>query len=115
MGYWVSLFGDDGEHVTVPRHQEGGVVVVGGSCEAHISITYNYSPIYRGMAAFSLRDLNGKRAGETVSILESVVKCVGTANDSDDYWEPTPGNAGRAAAVLLEWAKLHPQATWRVA
>jgi len=32
----------------------------------------------------------------------------------ENYWAPTPGNAGYAASILLRWAKQYPDYVWEV-
>jgi hypothetical protein len=114
MSYWVYLEGDHGEPLTVNRHSDGGTYVVGGTAGAELNITYNYSRQYSRLG-FSLKeDLNGKTGAETVELLETLVGKLGTADDSNDYWEPTPGNAGKALNRLLRWARQHPYGVWRV-
>jgi hypothetical protein len=34
---------------------------------------------------------------------------------SEDYWEATPGNAGHIIKILLLWAKQYPEGVWNVA
>lgn len=99
--------------VQVSRHSEGGTYVWGGTTSAEINITYNYSKYFSGLGPDGLHSLSGLQAGDTVSRLERVVAQLGTATD-DDYWKATPGNAGFVLSVLLEWARQHPDGTWRV-
>lgn len=112
MSYWVYLKDAESNTVEVPRHQEGGTYVVGGICNAELNITYNYAKVY-GRFDFSIRDLDGKWAGDYIEVMEKIVAVTGTAR-GDDYWEPTPGNAGYALSILLAWAKLHPDAVFGV-
>ena len=112
MGWWVTLEGDSGE---VESHTEGGVVAIGGSEEPSMSVTYNYSPFYynhldKGQG-FSW--LNEKVAKDTVERLEKAIKELGT-EQSEDYWEATPGNAGHILNVLRGWAKQYPEGVWNV-
>lgn len=113
MSYWVYLLGDHGEALDVQLFSDGGTITVGGSMQAELNVTYNYARQYSPLG-FSLRDLDGQRASETEPLLASLVKRLGTANDSDDYWAPTPGNAGKALNRLLGWARQHPHGVWRV-
>ncbi len=112
MSYWVYLKDDNGS-VDVEQFTDGGTYAVGGETVAELNVTYNYNSVY-GLLGFNLRELNGKTAAETESTLDMLVKKLGTANDSKDYWAPTPGNAGKALNRLLEWARQHPKAVWRV-
>jgi hypothetical protein len=113
VGYNVRLVNaETGETVKVDKHTEGGQYAIGGSEEADLYVTYNYSEIYR-LVNFHLRDLEGCCGSDSVEILERVVEKLGTKR-FEDYWAPTLGNAGYAASVLLSWARLYPDAVWKV-
>lgn len=113
MSWWISLHDDDGNTAQVELYQEGGTQVVGGTTEADLNVTYNYSEVTR-LVDFNFQDhLHGKKAKDTVELLEKVVFKLGD-RPFKDYWAPTPGNAGHAAAILLRWAKQHPEHTWHV-
>lgn len=118
VSYDVSLVDDEGVAVKVPNHAEGGVVAVGGSTRADISITYNYSYFYYNEIDEDdgIRSLDGTVAEETIDTLESAVDRLGTEphRDCKNYWCPSIGRAGKALDVLLGWAREHPNATWRV-
>lgn len=117
MSYDISLHDDDGQILTVGRHEgEGGTYATGGSSEAELNITYNYGECYK--LVFDdyggLRDLlDGKRASDMLPILTRAVDRLGT-RQYQDYWAPTPGNAGHALNILLGWAREHPRAIFRV-
>lgn len=85
------------------------------SCDADMSLTYNYSKHYYGTVndTEGLRWLHGKRAEDTIAQLQHAVNVLGTTVDVD-YWASTPGNAGAALAILLDWANAHPDARWEV-
>jgi len=118
MSYWVSLRDAGGEVCTVPKFEDGGTKVAGGSEEAELNVTYNYGEVYRLVPKFlgfefSIGFLNNRKALYTIAYLEHVVEVLGDKT-YPDYWAPTPGNAGHAAAILLKWARLHPDATFEV-
>ena len=115
MSFDVSLE-QDGEVVQVKRHQEGGTYAVGGTTEAALNVTYNYSWFYFRFLDedFGLRWLNGRKASDCIESLEAAVAKLGTCPYQKDYWAPTPGNAGRALYTLLKWAQQHPNATFVV-
>jgi len=114
MGYDVDLV-QDGQLVEVESFTDGGTYAIGGSTDASLNITYNYSPRYREvMDGQGLREfLHGKRAADVMPGLEMAVRALGT-ECSDDYWAPTPGNAGHALNVLLGWARQYPDAVFEV-
>lgn len=112
MSWWISLEDEGGEAVTVERHAEGGTYAIGGVTEASLNVTYNYGRLFRE-AGCHPDDLRGRVAGDVLPKLEGAVKYLGMKRD-EDYWKATPGNAGYALSVLLEWAKQHPAAVFRV-
>lgn len=118
MSYDIDLVNDEGEPVTVESHQTGGTVAVGGSKRATATVTYNYSYFYYNEIHEDdgFRWLDGKTARDTIDVLEGAVDTLGDTphGDTDSYWIPSTGNAGKQLKVLLEWAKQHPDATWRV-
>lgn len=128
MSWWVSLEDEDGT-VRVANHREGGVYALGGMSEAELNVTYNYGEHFweawpedlderdkkvgGGVVGTLGLMLDGRTAMETSSMLHAAVAELGD-NPSGDYWEATPGNAGHALAVLMDWAEHHPHAVWRV-
>lgn len=96
----------------VESFEEGGTYALGGTDQPELNVTYNYSEVYR-LLDFGLRDLDGKRADDTLPTLQRIVDKLGTKT-YPDYWAPTPGNAGKALARLLSWAKQYPDGIWRV-
>lgn len=107
MSFDIRLEDEHGIAVMVPPHEEGALVVVGGNFEADIQVTYNYSK------HFKFKDLHGMKAADTIEKLRQAVSFLGTTRH-ENYWEPTPGNAGHCCAVLLRWAEAHPEAKWNV-
>lgn len=110
---WQMYLQKDGKTVTVPSFVEGGTILVDGDLvpepitEATISITYNYAKY------FNFGALNGYRAFDTITTFERAIDVLGSSPDKD-YWASTPGNAGHMCSLLLSWARLHPDALWKV-
>jgi len=117
MSYWVTLYDENDAELTVfqstQKREEGGTYVVDGTFDCTLNVTYNYGQHYRDAADFSLKDLDGLIASDTIPVLEKLVEKLGTVT-SHDYWEATPGNAGHAINILLGWAREHPDGTWGV-
>lgn len=127
MSYDIDLI-KDGRPAAVPAHAEGGTYVLGGTDQAQLNVTYNYSARYAevlvplpagegqplALQPFSVHAPQGQRAEDTIPWLEAVVAQLGTEQDRGDYWAATPGNAGYAASILLAWARLHPDGIWEV-
>jgi len=120
MSYDIGLYppqvNDPSEEIMSPlqvdAHEDGGTFVAGGTTDAWLNVTYNYSECYR-LFEFSLTDLDRKTASETEERLADLVEKLGTAR-YPDYWAPTPGNAGHALSILLGWARQHPDGVWSV-
>ncbi len=115
MSYWVKLGGADGDPVKVKVHVDGGTYIMGGTDVAELNVTYNYSWFYHHFldAEHGLKWLHGRKAADCIEKLEVAAKEL-TDKPYKDYWAPTPGNAGKALAILLDWAKLHPEAVFEV-
>lgn len=101
--------------MTVPSFEEGGTYVLGGSTEASLNVTWNYSSFYHDAldAEQGIRFLDGKKAENMIELLTKAVTELGIERD-DNYWASTSGNAGYTLSILLKWAKLHPTATFKV-
>ncbi len=138
MSYSISL-ANNGVPVEVKSHEEGSTFALGGITTAELDITYNYAWFFYHFLdeKDGIRWLYGKAAKDCINKLEEAVRVLSdnphTHGDesypkSDEglakfkgraylrkqggYWCPTPGNAGHALAILLEWAKQHPDAVF---
>lgn len=122
MGWNVSLE-RDGEPVEVSPHRAGGVqsakVNDDGRLEAidnvlaDMSVTYNYSGLFRHALEVDFDELNGRRASDVAPILTAAAVELGTDRD-DDYWKPTEGNVGFILSQMAAWSRQHPDAVWRI-
>lgn len=104
------------ETIKLPfKHQMfGSNYCIGGTEELWLSVTYNYSRVYRSKAnGLSLDYLDGKFAYQTFEFLENLIHLL-SDDVSSDYWEPTEGNAKRAVYHLLAFARMRPDGVWRV-
>ena len=107
MSYWISLQNEKNEIAQVESFIAGGTYVLGGSCEADLNITYNYSKL------FNFRSLHEQKARGTIKILKETIKEYGIKKDSD-YWKCTKGNVGYCLSILLNWALQYPEYKWNV-
>lgn len=96
-----------------PHQLRGGTYQIGGTTEATLNITYNYSEIFcKVFGEDGIRCLYGKSACGTIPALQKAIDSLG--NDvSDNYWEATEGNAKRVLIQLLTLAKLRPDGIWQ--
>ena len=111
---WTAHLVENDETVEVKRHSEGGVLQVGGSTRAELSVTYNYSHHLAEGLGMHFPELDGLSASEVVGLLQEGIDLLGTKR-AEDYWESTPGNAGAALATMADWSRQHPGAVWRIA
>lgn len=115
MSYDISLC-DPVTHETLmvdqPHQIRGGMYAVGGTSEAWLNITYNYaSHFYRVLGDKGIRTIYGMTGAESIPVLKAAADQL---NDdvSEDYWEPTEGNAKRALFGLIAQAQLRPDGVW---
>lgn len=95
-----------------PHHMRGGTYAIGGTTEAHLNVTYNYSPhYYRTMGEGGIRTIYGMTGADSILVLEKAIAELGDETDPD-YWRPTEGNAKRALVQLLALAKMRPDGVW---
>jgi|GEM_PF-1318210 len=124
MSFTVHLVDKNGNIKQVETHAEGATIAIdkpfvidnkiyGGTNDACLDITYNYSPYYYQTIdkEKGLRKLDFMKAKDAIPLLKKAIKILGT-KPASDYWARTPGNAGKALATLLTWAEQHPEATF---
>lgn len=99
--------------LTEPHYMYGGTYQVGGTTRLHINITYNYSRFYkRILGQEGIRLIYGQLAVDTIPLLEQCVSQLGD-DVTDNYWDPTEGNAKAALLQLLALAKMRPDGRWK--
>ncbi len=98
----------------LPKHHiTGGTYQMGGSAEAWLNITYNYSPHYYRLMdkEKGIRVLYGMTGAESIPLLQKTISSL-KDDVSDNYWEPTEGNAKRSLCGLLAFAQMRPDGIW---
>ncbi|MCL2366531.1 MAG: hypothetical protein FWC75_05715 [Oscillospiraceae bacterium] len=95
------------------HHLTGGTYELGGTHEAWLNITYNYSPhFYRLIDEDEgIRAIYGMTGAESIKILKEAVISLGD-DVCSDYWEPTEGNAKAALLKLIALAEMRPDGVW---
>lgn len=94
------------------HHMRGGTFALGGTREASLNVTYNYSPHYsRVMGEKGIRTIYGMTGAVSLPILREAAAKLGDDVD-DDYWKPTEGNAKRALLQLAALAEMRPDGVW---
>lgn len=115
MSYDISLLEPVSKKViqfNAPHQIKGGTYQFGGSTEAWLNITYNYSEIfYKHFGKNGIRTIYGMTGAETISLLKNVISKL-KDDEVEDYWEPTEGNAKKSLYGLLAFAQLRPDGIW---
>ena len=91
----------------------GGTYAVGGTHEAWLNVTYNYSPhFYRLINEENgIRAIYGTTGAQSIKILSEAVSKLGD-DVCSNYWEPTEGNAKTALLKLIALAEMRPDGIW---
>lgn len=90
----------------------GGTYQMGGSQEAWLNVTYNYSPHFkRVFGENGIRSIYEKSGAESIAMLEAAIEQLGDDVD-DNYWAATEGNAKKSLHGLLAFARLRPDGIW---
>lgn len=94
-----------------PHQMRGGTYAVGGTRKAHLNVTYNYGRHYGAVGERGIRTIYGMTGAASLPLLRGAA---GTLADdvSEDYWEPTEGNAKRALLQLVAMAEMRPDGIW---
>ena len=116
-----------------PHQMKGGTYAIGGTTQASLNVTYNYSPQFarvfdalrepRSTApkwmhrdrslpkVFGIRTIYGLTGAESLPLLDKAIAALGD-DVHEDYWQPTEGNAKRALMQLRALAMLRPDGLW---
>ena len=101
MSYDISIIGDD-VFSPIVHHVKGGTYAVGGTSSLEFNITFNYSQAFQ--KAFrdeeGIKVLDGMACMEAIPLIVEAMKRLGD-DETDNYWDPTEGNAKRALEGLL--------------
>lgn len=117
MSYDISLLDPVSRKVIEikePHFMRGGTYQLGGCRELWLNITYNYGQIYRRGDVFGekgIRTIYGMAGLESIPLLANAIAAL-KDDCSNDYWEPTEGNAKKALVQLLTMAKMRPDGIW---
>lgn len=104
-------------HTELPHQIYGGTYCVNGLDELWLNVTYNYAPFFRNIfkryGDNGIHCLEGKPVEETLPWIREAIEQLGD-DYSDNYWEPTEGNAKRALSRLLQLAELGKDGEWEI-
>jgi len=94
-----------------PLDVRGGTYAMGGTTEAWLNVTYNYSRHYGIMGDKGIRTIYGMTGLDSLAVLDAAIAQLGDDTDPD-YWKATEGNAKAALVNLRQIAALCPSAIW---
>jgi len=113
MSYDISLLDPvtkEVVHFDTKHELKGGTHALGGTTEAWLNITYNYSKFFYPLFGDAgIRSLYGLSGADAIPILEKAISQLGDDTDPD-YWKATEGNAKSSLLKLLALTKLRPDA-----
>ena len=119
MSYDIYLKNPEtGDTVQLPEpHQiKGGTHCLGGTTEAWLNVTYNYSGYFRAVLGDEgIRSIYGMTAADSIPLLEEAAAKLDENEEGpdEDYWKATSGNARAALLNLIALARLAPpDAVW---
>lgn len=95
------------------HHMTGGTYAVGGTNYASLNVTYNYAPHYYRVfvGGKGIRTIYGLTGTESIPLLDTAIAQL-SDDTSNDYWEPTEGNAKQALLKLKAIAQMRPDGIW---
>lgn len=128
-------------HFDSSHQMAGGTFAVGGTTEAWLNITYNYSHWYYKDGVFpdrgekgkdfhdgltGIRSIYGLSGADSIPILKHAIQALESMDKNiteeeikdfevrgvTGYWVPTRENAIKPLYQLLEMAKMRPDAVW---
>lgn len=113
-----------------PHQIKGGTYALGGTREAWLNVTWNYSDWYRMDGVFQkvdgesrgIRSIYGKTGAESIPILKAAIAALESCDkdiseerrreceecDATGYWMPTRENAIKPLYSLLAFAQMRP-------
>lgn len=126
MSYDIRLRKSDGSvfHFDRKHQMTGGTYALGGTTEAWLNVTYNYSRWYRRDDVFpngaGIYCLQNKTAKESIPIIQKAIHTLETLDEelteeevrhyrfqgADGYWMPTRENAIKPLRQLLTMAEM---------
>lgn len=92
---------------------KGGTYAVGGSADAWLNVTYNYSEHFQTvLGEKGIRTIYGMTGKQSIPILLDAMEQL-KDDTHPDYWKPTEGNAKAALHGLVLLADKAPHGIWQ--
>lgn len=110
-----------------PHQMRGGTYAIGGTKEAWINVTYNYSRWYqKAFGEKNIRTIYGMSGAQSIPVLEKAIKALESMSEdigdeerrkceeqgATGYWMPTRQNAIKPLYQLLALARMRPDGVW---
>lgn len=114
MSYDIRIVDESGNQVFLDGEHflRGGTYAMGGTKEAWLNVTYNYSPhFYRLFGEKGIRSLYGMDVKQSIPVIEKAISAL-AQDENDDYWKPTEGNARKALLDLVALANMVSAGKW---
>ena len=115
MSYDISLLNPITKEVIefdFPHQIKGGTYAIGGTSQAWLNVTYNYSKFYYNVFGDKgIRTIYGMTGAESIPVLKEAISKLGD-DTNPDYWKPTEGNAKGPLLGLLAFAQMRPDGIW---
>ena len=90
------------------HHTRGATYKLGGDDNATLNVTYNYSPFYKKVfGEKGITILYGMTGTEAIPLLNDAISKL-KDDATNNYFDPTEGNAKRALCQLRALAQLRP-------
>lgn len=85
-----------------PHNIAGGTYAVGGTREAWVNVTYNYSPIFgKVLGELGIKVIQGKTGKEIRMLLITAIDRLDKNDKSTNYWDACENNAREALKGVL--------------
>ncbi|MEG2252933.1 MAG: hypothetical protein RSC98_07815 [Clostridia bacterium] len=95
-----------------PHDMRGGTYAIGGTREAWLNITYNYTVHYLiVLGERGIRTIYGMTGAESIPVLQAAADKLGD-DVTKNYWDKTEGNAKRPLFQLIAMAQMRPDGVW---
>lgn len=95
-----------------PHVMRGGTYLAGGTTKCWLNVTYNYGQHFRDvLGEEGIRSIYGMSGAQSLPVLKAAAENLGD-DVSENYWEPTEGNAKSALLQLIALAELKPHGIW---
>ena len=115
MSYDICLRDKEGKAIELEELHSvrGGTYACGGTTEAWLNVTYNYSKFfYAVMGDKGIRRIYGMTGRDSIPVLDAAIAAMAPDLPTPNYWAATEGNARQALKDLKTLAEAAPDGIW---